>query len=446
MSTTTRICSGKSDLQRAAIAKRADEAGLAIGLYTDLAVSIDPGGAEAWAHQTLYAAAASVGAPPDAFNPDGPGLGPAADRSRRDCATAGYAPFIATLRANMRHAGALRIDHVMGLMRLFWVPRGRTPAEGAYVHYPFDDLVGLLALESQRHRCLVIGEDLGTVPDEVRRTLAERDVLSYRVLMFERDGAGDFKPPEAYPEAALATASTHDLPTLAGWWEGHDIEVRAKLGMLGAEAARLQEERAEDRRRLLRALERAGVLPDDPSSAPLATPKLTAALAESIAAFLATTPSLIVVLQLEDVLLVREQANVPGTDGRASQLAAEAAGHDRRAFDGEPFRSLARRLSQVRPPPAGRRPRGGSWPRSAITAAGSDARSRERAELVRARFPRRSRALRIAFSCTASSGSRTRPRSSPISRPSASAISIARPICGRGRAAGTVTTSSTTRC
>ncbi len=358
---------------------------------------------------------------------------------------AGYAPFIATLRANMRHSGALRIDHVMGLMRLFWVPRGRTPAEGAYVHYPFDDLVGLLALESQRHRCLVIGEDLGTVPDDVRRTLAERDVLSYRVLMFERDGAGEFKPPEAYPEAALATASTHDLPTLAGWWEGHDIEVRAKLGMLGAEAARLQEERAEDRRRLLRALERAGVLPDDPISATLSTPKLTAALAESIAAFLAATPSLIAVLQLEDVVLAREQANLPGTvDAHPNWRRKLPVTIETRSMASRSARSrgACRRFVHRR---QGRRPRGRSWPRSAITAAvpmrvPASARSSLRS------FPSRFRALRIGFSCTAISGSRMRRRSSPISRPSESVISIARPICGRGRAVGTVTTSSTTRC
>ena len=252
------------------------------------------------------------------------------------------------------HAGALRIDHVMGLMRLFWVPRGRTPAEGAYVHYPFDDLVGLLALESQRHRCVVIGEDLGTVPDEVRRTLAERDVLSYRVLMFERDGAGEFKPAEAYPEAALATASTHDLPTLAGWWEGHDIEVRAKLGMVGAEAARLQEERAEDRRRLLRALERAARCCRTARAA-IRCPgrSMTPALAESIAAYLASDA-------VADRCPAtrgrrcssREQANVPGTTDAHPNWRRKLPVTIEEAFDGEPFRSLARRLSQVRPPPA----------------------------------------------------------------------------------------------
>lgn len=342
----------QADLQRAAVAGRAADAGLSIGLYADLAVSIDRGGAEAWAQQPMYAAAASVGAPPDAFNPDGQnwGLPPIVPSRLR---AAGYAPFIATLRASMRSAGALRIDHVMALMRLFWVPPERSPAEGAYVHYPFDDLVGLLALESVRHRCVVIGEDLGTVPDEVRRTLAERDVLSYRVLMFERDAAGEFKPPQAYPEAALATASTHDLPTLAGWWEGHDIVVRVKLGLIaGTDAARQHAERAEDRRRLLRALERARVLPQGEGGDPMASAVLTPALAEAIAAFLAGTPAAIAVLQLEDMLLVREQANVPGTTDAHPNWRRKLPATLEDALARDEVRSLATRLSDVRRAPA----------------------------------------------------------------------------------------------
>ena len=342
----------QADLQRAAAAERAADAGLSLGLYADLAVSIDRGGAEAWAQQTMYAATASVGAPPDAFNPEGQnwGLPPIVPSRLR---AAGYAPFIATLRAGMRSAGALRIDHVMALMRLFWVPPERSPAQGAYVHYPFDDLVGLLALESVRHRCVVIGEDLGTVPDEVRRTLAERDVLSYRVLMFERDAAGEFKPPQAYPEAALATASTHDLPTLAGWWEGHDIEVRVKLGLIaGPDAARQHEERADHRRRLLRALERAGVLPQGEGGDPMASQVLTPALAEAIAAYLAGTPAAIAVLQLEDMLLVREQANVPGTTDEHPNWRRKLPATLEDALDRDEVRSLATRLSDVRRAPA----------------------------------------------------------------------------------------------
>ena len=161
----------QADLQLGAVGQRSYELGCGVGLYADLAVSIDRGGAEAWASQDAYALSVSVGAPPDDFNLRGQnwGLPPLLPERLRDLA---YAPFVATLRANMHHAGALRIDHVMGLMRLFWIPAEAEPANGAYVHYPFADLLGILALESQRNHCLVIGEDLGTVPDEVRAALA----------------------------------------------------------------------------------------------------------------------------------------------------------------------------------------------------------------------------------------------------------------------------------
>ena len=304
----------QADLQRESIATRARQSGLAIGLYTDLAVSIDRGGAEAWANQALYAVRASVGAPPDIFNVRGQdwGLPPMIPTRLRD---AGYAPFIATLRANMRASGALRIDHVMGLMRLYWVPSGATPADGAYVHYPLDDLAGLLALESERHRCLVIGEDLGTVPDEVRIALASNDLLSYRVLLFERNEQGEFNPPSAYPEAALATASTHDLPTLAGWWEGHDIALRAAHGHLGANAnlESAMAERIRDRGQLLAALVREGLLPEGTPLDPNAVPTLTLVLAAALQAYLARTPCALFVVQPEDVFGAIEQANLPGT-------------------------------------------------------------------------------------------------------------------------------------
>ena len=304
----------QAQLQRASAAEHARRCGLTVGLYSDLAVSIDRGGADAWAQQELYAISASVGAPPDAFNVKGQdwGLPPLIPQRLQD---AGYAPFIATLRANMRDAGALRIDHVMGLLRLYWVPSGASAAQGAYVRYPFDDLLGLLALESHRHRCLVIGEDLGTVPDEVRRGLAANDVLSYRVLLFERDAAGNFKPPADYPEPALAIASTHDLPTLAGWWEGCDIALRGAHGQLGpdANADALMAERVQDRGLLLAALARAGLLAEGAPLDPGAWPQLTPALADAVQVYLSRTPSALLVLQPEDVFGVREQANLPGT-------------------------------------------------------------------------------------------------------------------------------------
>ena len=180
----------QSDLQLGMVAKRALRVGLAVGLYVDLAVSIDRAGAESWSNQRLYAVQASVGAPPDEYNMQGQnwGLPPLAPARLRD---ARYAPFIATLRANMRHARALRIDHIMGLLRLYWIPPGAEPSGGSYVQYPLDDLLAILALESQRHRCLIIGEDLGTVPDSLRVALADAGVRSYRLLYFERANAGD---------------------------------------------------------------------------------------------------------------------------------------------------------------------------------------------------------------------------------------------------------------
>lgn len=337
----------QAELQRASVAAHARDSGMPIGLYTDLAVSIDRGGAESWALQHLYASGASVGAPPDAFNVNGQDWGlPPIIPSR--LAAAGYAPFIATLRANMRHAGALRIDHVMGLMRLFWIPSGKQPKDGAYVHYPFDDLLSLLALESERHRCLVIGEDLGTVPDEVRRELATHDVMSYRVLLFERDDQGAFKPADAYPEAALATASTHDLPTLAGWWEGVDIDTRAMLGILTAEqCSRAHRQRAQDRARLVDALRHAALLPagtDAPSQ------HLSAALARAIAAFLAQTPCVLTIVQLDDALRVREQANLPGTIDQHPNWWRKLSIDIDRIFADADVQALYARLRQLRPP------------------------------------------------------------------------------------------------
>ncbi len=304
----------QADAQLAGVARKTAALGLGVGLYVDLAVSIDRAGAEAWSNQDVYAVSASVGAPPDEFNMRGQnwGLPPLVPERLREAA---YAPFIATLRANMRHAGALRIDHVLGLNRLFWIPEGADPADGAYVHYPIADLLGILALESQRQRCLVIGEDLGTVPDDLRGALAAAAVLSYRVLLFERDPAGDFKPPAEYPKQAIVTASTHDLPTLAGWWEARDIVLRAELGLFPEEETRAEQSalRAQDRTRLLRALEREGLLPDGVTTDPASAPAMTPPLAHAIQVFLARTPAQILVVQLEDVAGVREQVNMPAT-------------------------------------------------------------------------------------------------------------------------------------
>ena len=245
----------QAELQIAAVEERCFDAGLAIGLYTDLAVSVDPGGADAWANQDLYVQAATVGAPPDEFNMNGQnwGLPPLAARALSPLR--GYAAFIAT--AAREHGARGRAAHrsrhgtraaVSGCRRAW------TRSAGAYVNYAFAEALGILALESHRHRCIVIGEDLGTVPDELRAGLAQAGVLSYRLLIFEHDADGDFNPPRAYPRQALAAVTTHDLPTLAGFWRGRDQQLRAELGQFPDAAKRdAQFERARTRARGLAA-------------------------------------------------------------------------------------------------------------------------------------------------------------------------------------------------
>ncbi|MDT8402999.1 malto-oligosyltrehalose synthase [Sulfuriflexus sp.] len=303
-----------AELQLQEVGRHAYELGLGVGLYQDLALSVDRAGAEAWGNQDLYAVRAHIGSPPDEFNLKGQDWGLPPWRPEQLRARA-YAPFIATLRQNMRSAGALRIDHVMGLLRLFWVPQGKSPQQGSYVFYPFEEILGILALESQRNECLVIGEDLGTVPDEVREALPAMGVLSYRLLFFEKTAAGCFKAPHEYELDALVAVSTHDLPTLAGFWQGRDLELREQLQLFPHRALRDQQviARAGDRARLLMALEREALLPKGMSIQPLATPVMTPELDEAIHSYLARTPARVMVLQLEDLLGQLDQVNLPGT-------------------------------------------------------------------------------------------------------------------------------------
>ena len=304
----------QADLQLGAVGRRCRELGLGVGLYLDLPVSVDPAGAEAWANQSLYAHNARIGAPPDEFNPLGQdwGLPPFKPQALREAA---YTPFIAIIRHNMRHAGALRIDHVMGLMRLFWTHREGGETSGAYVHYPFEDLLGILALESHRNRCLIIGEDLGTVPEKVRLALGHLGVLSYRLLYFEKDESGDFRLPHEYPAQALVAVSTHDLPTLAGYWQGHDLSMRTELGLFPSDAVKQASivSRAQDRARLLVALEREGLLPEGVSVDPAACPTLTLELCRAFHVYLAASPAQVMMVQLEDILGQVEQVNLPAT-------------------------------------------------------------------------------------------------------------------------------------
>jgi glycogen debranching enzyme GlgX/4-alpha-glucanotransferase len=300
-----------ADHQLAEADAAARAAGLSLGFYRDLAVGTAPIGAEAWSEQELLMTGISIGAPPDPFSIEGqnwslPPPNPVA------MAEDGYSAFGGLLRANMRHAGALRIDHVLGLNRLFLIPEGARAVEGAYLAYPLHDLLGVTALESQAARCLVVGEDLGTVPDGVREAMAERGLLSYRVLWFERAGEA-FRPPSAYPGLAAACVSTHDLPTLAGWWIGADIEERVVLGLSNADAAAAARlERQREQRAILAALAREGLIPSA-DAYDVAGP-LSPELAGRIHAFISATPCLLDLVQADDLAAETVTVNLPGTD------------------------------------------------------------------------------------------------------------------------------------
>ena len=291
-----------ADEQLGAAAAAAES--MVIGLYRDLAVGAHGSGAETWADQRAVVSGAHVGAPPDIYNPPGQnwGLPPFDPRALRDEA---YRGFIDLVRANMRHAGGLRIDHVMALEHLYWIPEGMAPKDGSYVDYPIEDLLGILALESHRHRCIVVGEDLGTVPEGFRERMTAANVLSYRVLFFERDEHG-FVLPERYPELALAVFSSHDLPTLRAWWEGADIELKQKLGLYPApdEHEKAVDERRRDREDLRVALQREGL-----ADATMDVEQFFIAAH----AYLARSPAAIATAQIDDITDELAPVNVPTT-------------------------------------------------------------------------------------------------------------------------------------
>ncbi|HEV7886833.1 MAG TPA: 4-alpha-glucanotransferase [Acidimicrobiales bacterium] len=264
------------------------EAGGPLDLMQDLAIGCDPRGADAWLWQDAFALGVRVGAPPDEFNRQGQdwGLPPFNPWRLR---AAGYEPFIRTMRAGLRHAGGLRVDHVMGLFRLFWIPPDVGPSDGAYVRYPYHELLDILALESHRAGAYVVGEDLGTVADFMREELARRNVLSYRLLWFEPE------PPPRFPERALAAVTTHDLPTVAGMWTGADLAELERLGLdPNVASTRAIHERLQHR---------LGLPPDAP----------VADVVVGAHALLAQAPSAVVTATLDDALLVEERPNVPGT-------------------------------------------------------------------------------------------------------------------------------------
>ena len=307
-----------ADEQLAAAADAARS--LALGLYLDVAVGVDLNSADVWADRSAYVLDETIGAPPDPLGPLGqnwglPPLEPAAMLAN------GGALFGELLAANMAHAGALRLDHVMALMRLFRIPRGKIAAEGAYVAYPFDDLLALTTAASHAARCLIVGEDLGTVPDGFRERMEREAILSYRLLLFERDGDGRFREPQRYPALALATGTTHDVPTLTGWLSARDVAVRERIGLATPEeAAGARQARRVDASLMLEAFARHGLLDGasfeamhrmldaNPGEREAYDPLVRAAYR-----YLASSPAKVVLVQLDDAIGEFEQVNVPGT-------------------------------------------------------------------------------------------------------------------------------------
>ena len=284
-----------------------------IGLYRDLAVGVAEGGSETWCNRELYCLKASVGAPPDILGPLGQNWGlPPMDPHVMTMRA--YEPFIALLRANMENCGALRIDHVMSMLRLWWIPYGETADKGAYVHYPVDDLLALLALESQRNRCMVIGEDLGTVPVEIVSKLRNSGVYSYKVLYFENDHEKQFRAPKAWVEQSMAVATTHDLPTLRGYWESGDLTLGKTLGLYPDEEVLrgLYADRERAKQGLLDSLHKYGCLPKRAGrKASLMT--MTPTLNRGLQRYIADSNSALLGLQPEDWLDMAAPVNIPGT-------------------------------------------------------------------------------------------------------------------------------------
>ncbi|HEV3489904.1 MAG TPA: 4-alpha-glucanotransferase [Reyranella sp.] len=287
----------------AAAQTAARAAGMRIGLIGDLAIGMDRAGSHAWARQSDLLLGLSIGAPPDGFNPRGQDWG-LTGFSPRALVARGFEPFLATLRAALAHAGGVRIDHIMGLMRLWLVPRGAPASEGAYLAYPLEDLLRLLALESQRHGAVVIGEDLGTVPPGFRARLRRAGIAGMDVMWFERTRLS-YRKPARWRRDAVAMTTTHDLPTVAGWWSGEDIRTRRALGLGNASE---EEERRQDRLRLWRAFTAAGAAQG--ASPPIDRP---AAAVDAALGYVAQSPSPLMLAPLEDLLGLAAQPNLPGT-------------------------------------------------------------------------------------------------------------------------------------
>jgi 4-alpha-glucanotransferase len=322
--------------------QKALDAGMRVGLIADLAVGMHTSGSATWSDQGGVLTGLQIGAPPDLFNPAGQNWG-LTTFSPRALVNRSYASFIATLRAAMRHAGGVRIDHAMGLMRLWVNPVGAKASEGAYLAYPLDDLLRLIALESHRHRAVIVGEDLGTVPRGFRERLSATGIYGMSVLWFERRGRG-FRRPRLWPTDVVAMTSTHDLPTIAGWWRGRDIDVRAQISLV-SDREREETAREEDRQALWRAVRSAKLANGEAPS-----PENSGQAADVAVKFVAATPSHLTLLPLEDALAMEEQPNLPGTIDEHPNWRRRYDGLAKDLLDQPEVRERLRPLAERHPP------------------------------------------------------------------------------------------------
>ena len=341
-----------ADTQLAQANARAKTAGMLVGLYLDFAVGVAPDGAETWAEPDLAVRGVRVGSPPDVLNSEGQDWG-LAPLSPNELAAREFKPLADAYTALMKSAGAVRIDHAMGLARLWWVPASGKPNQGGYVRYPFADMLTTVAEASQQTSAVVIGEDLGTVPEGFREATQKAGIFSYRVLYFEKGQNGAFNSPETYPERALAGISTHDLATLAGWWQGKDISLRAETGRQSQDDTKAAlAQRQSDRVALLQALADAGLL-DDRYAAALSTNGLPEQLDDelflAVHRFVAKADSILFAVQLDDLLKSERQANLPGTTTEYPNWRIRTACTLEELDDHPMFKKLAEKLREERP-------------------------------------------------------------------------------------------------
>ncbi len=336
-----------ADEQLAAANAAAVKGGMDVGIYRDLAVGVSGGSEEIWANGNLYCVKASVGAPPDPLGPLGQnwGLPPMDPQKVLDNK---YQPFIDLFRSNMRHCGSLRIDHAMSLLRLWWVPPAQSAKQGAYVYYRVHDLVGILALESHRNKCLIIGEDLGTVPNEMKSILRDSGIHSYKIFFWEKAQDGGFISPKDYVEQAMSALSTHDMPTIEGWWSHADLQLGKQLGLYNDDNVRdIGNARLSDQQRILDSLHWHKVISDNVSRDAHHCP-MTEELRNGLQMHMCLGSCALFSTQIEDWLGMQKPVNVPGTSDEYPNWRRKLSANIDEIFANEKITSLLAKMTEAR--------------------------------------------------------------------------------------------------